>query len=89
MNSKAQFLTLATISLTISAVTVGTVIAATKLTSQSKVTINGIGPVKVGMNLPEAANAPNTRLYVSYAGNDSCYKKHAVSVKPSVFRPGI
>ncbi len=73
MNSKTQLLTLATISLTISAVTVGTVIAATKLTSQAKVTINGIGPVKVGMNLPEAANAANTRLYVSYAGNDSCY----------------
>ncbi len=73
MNSKAQLLTLATISLTISAVTVGTVMAATKLTSQAKVTINGIGPVKVGMNLPEAANAANTRLYVSYAGSDSCY----------------
>jgi hypothetical protein len=73
MNSKAQLLTIATITVMVSTVTVGTVIAQTKLTSQAKVTTNGIGPVKVGMNLPEAAAAANTRLYVSYSGNDSCY----------------
>lgn len=46
----------------------------TKLNSQAQLSINGIGPVKVGMNIPEAtAAARGNRLYVSYAGNDSCY----------------
>ncbi|MTJ06870.1 hypothetical protein [Anabaena sp. UHCC 0204] len=73
MKNKTKLLTFATITLTVFAVTVGTVIAQTKLTSQAKVTINGIGSVKIGMNLPEAAVAANTRLSVSYAGSDSCY----------------
>lgn len=73
MNNKAKLLTVATITVTICAVTVGTVIAQTKLTSQAKVTINGIGPVKIGMNLPEAAAAAHTRLSVAYAGSDGCY----------------
>ncbi len=76
MNCKIKFLTLAIITLTASVFTVGIVIAQTeqtKLTNKSKVTINSIGSVKVGMNLPEAAAAANTRLYVGYAGSDSCY----------------
>jgi hypothetical protein len=73
MNNKAKLLTFASVTITVFAVTVGTVIAQTKLTSQAKVTINSIGPVKIGMNLPEAAAAANTRLYVGYAGSDSCY----------------
>ncbi|MDD1416167.1 hypothetical protein MEN41_16525 [Dolichospermum sp. ST_con] len=73
MNNKAKLLTFATVTLTVFAVTVGTVIAQTKLTSQAKVTINSIGPVKIGMNLPEAAAAANTRLSIGYAGSDSCY----------------
>ncbi|MGM3309106.1 hypothetical protein ACSQ6I_24535 [Anabaena sp. WFMT] len=71
MNSKSKLLTIVAITLTTSVFTVGMVTAQTKLTSQSKVTINGIGAVKVGMNLPEAAL--HAKLYVSYAGNDSCY----------------
>ena len=73
MNNKAKLLTFATVTLTVFAVTVGTVIAQTKLTNQAKVTINSIGPVKIGMNLPEAAAAANTRLSIGYAGSDSCY----------------
>lgn len=73
MNHKTTLLTFATITTTFFYVTVGTVIAQTKLTSQAKVTINSIGSVKIGMNLPEAAAAANTRLSVSYAGSDSCY----------------
>jgi hypothetical protein len=73
MNHKAKLLTFTTVTLTVFAVTLGTVIAQTKLTSQAKVTINSIGPVKIGMNLPEAAAAANTRLSVGYAGSDSCY----------------
>ncbi|MCE2720800.1 MAG: hypothetical protein ACK5RY_21500 [Dolichospermum sp.] len=74
MNHKTKLLSFATITITVFSVTVGTVIAQTKLTSQAKVTINSIGSVKIGMNLPEAAAAAaNTRLSVNYAGSDSCY----------------
>ncbi|WP_413172316.1 hypothetical protein [Anabaena azotica] len=73
MNSKTKILTIAAITVTASFFTVGMVTAQTKLTSQSKVTINGIGAVKAGMNLPEAAAAANARLYVSASPSDSCY----------------
>lgn len=73
MNHKTKLLSFATITITVFYVTIGTVIAQTKLTSQAKVTINSIGPIKIRMNLPEAAAAANTRLSVSYAGSDSCY----------------
>ncbi|MDB9458559.1 hypothetical protein PN480_11745 [Dolichospermum circinale CS-1225] len=76
MNHKTKLLSFATITITIFPVTVGTVIAQTKLTDQAKVTINSISPVKIGMNLPEAAAAANTRLSVNYAGSDSCYYLH-------------
>ncbi|MBD2291972.1 hypothetical protein H6G06_00380 [Anabaena sphaerica FACHB-251] len=74
MNSKTKILTIAAITVTASVFTVGMVTAQTKLTSQSKVTINGIGAVKAGMNLPEAASAAaNTRLYIVPSAGDSCY----------------
>ncbi len=73
MKNKTKLLTFVTVTLTVFAATVGIVMAQTKLTSQAKVTINGIGSVKIGMNLPEAAAAGNARLSVSYAGSDSCY----------------
>jgi hypothetical protein len=74
MNNKNKLLKIATITLTTYTVTIGTVIAQTKLTSQAKVTINSIGPVKVGMNIPQVTAAANTRLYVEYGGNDeACY----------------
>ncbi|WP_016951018.1 hypothetical protein [Anabaena sp. PCC 7108] len=76
MNSKTKIFTIATLTLTASVFTVGTVTAQTKLTSQSKVTINGIGAVKAGMNLPEAAEAAGVRLYVSPSPSDSCYYIH-------------
>lgn len=73
MNTKTKLLTFTMITCAIFVITLGTVIAQTKLTSQAKLTINSIGSVKVGMNLPEAAAAANAKLYVTYAGNDSCY----------------
>ncbi|MBE9218784.1 hypothetical protein [Dolichospermum flos-aquae] len=73
MNHKTTLLTFAPVTITFFSVTLGAVIAQTKLTSQAKVTVNSMGPVKIGMNLPEAAAAANTRLSVSYAGSDSCY----------------
>jgi len=56
-------LTFANVTITFFSVTLGTVIAQTKLTSQAKVTVNSIGPVKIGMNLPEAAAAADTRFF--------------------------
>lgn len=73
MNTQKKLLTLIMITCAIFVITLGTVIAQPRLTSQAKLTINSIGPVKVGMNLPEAAAAANVKLYVSYAGSDSCY----------------
>ncbi len=73
MNTQKKLLTLIMITCAIFVITLGTVIAQPRLTSQAKLTINSIGPVKVGMNLPEAAAAANVKLYVSSAGSDSCY----------------
>lgn len=75
MNRKIITLTITAITCTASLFTLGIVTAQTKLTkltSQAKVTVNGIGPVKIGMNLPQVAIY--AKLYISYAGNnDSCY----------------
>ena len=73
MNRKTTICTITAITCAASILTVGIVTAQTKLTSRAKVAINSIGPVKIGMNLPEAALAANTKLYVSYAGSESCY----------------
>ena len=72
MNSKVKLLTLASLTLTVSSLTVGTVIAQTKLTNQSKLFINGIGTVRVGMTVSQAAKAAATQL-VGDSPNNSCY----------------
>jgi hypothetical protein len=74
MKNQTKLLILATFTLTFSLVTMGTVAAITQLTTQSKVAINGIGAVKVGMNVPQAAQAANTKLVVEYFPDSySCY----------------
>ncbi|BAY77207.1 hypothetical protein NIES25_36670 [Nostoc linckia NIES-25] len=80
MNSKAKLLTLvqtrliASLLLTfaLSSVSVGTVIAQTKLTNQSKLFANGIGQVRVGMTVSQASKAAGTRL-VGDPPNKYCY----------------
>jgi len=72
MNNKAKLLTLGIVTLAVSYVTVGTVIAQAKLTNKSKLSINGIGSVQVGMTVSQAAKAAGTRL-VGDAPNNSCY----------------
>ncbi|WP_373526889.1 hypothetical protein [Nostoc sp.] len=72
MNSKAKLLTLGIVTLAVSYVTVGTVIAQAKLTNKSKLSINGVGSVQVGMTVYQAAKAAGTRL-VGDAPNNSCY----------------
>lgn len=72
MNSKAKLLILTTVTLALSSVTVGTVIAQTKLTNQSKLFINGVGQVRVGMSVSQAAKAAGTKL-IGDSPNNSCY----------------
>lgn len=73
MNRNIKIFTITVVTSTVAIFTAGIVTAQTKITSQTKVALNGIGAIKIGMNLPEAALAVKNRLYVSYAGSDSCY----------------
>ncbi|MEH2069099.1 MAG: hypothetical protein V7K47_13215 [Nostoc sp.] len=72
MNSRAKLLTFATLTLAFSSMTVPTVIAQTKLTNQSKLSINSIGSVQVGMTASQARKAAGTQL-VGDSPNNSCY----------------
>ncbi|MEH2251132.1 hypothetical protein [Nostoc sp.] len=72
MNSKTKFLTFASLTLAVSSLTVSTVVAQAKLTNQSKLFINGIGQVRVGMTVSQAAKAAGTQL-VGDPPNNSCY----------------
>ncbi|QMS88323.1 hypothetical protein HUN01_12220 [Nostoc edaphicum CCNP1411] len=72
MNSKTKLLTFITVILAVSSLTVSTVVAKAKLTNQSKLFINGIGTVKVGMTVTQAAKAAGTKL-VGDPPNNNCY----------------
>ncbi|BAZ30935.1 hypothetical protein NIES4074_34020 [Cylindrospermum sp. NIES-4074] len=72
MKIKAKLLTFTTITFACSSLTVGIVLAQAKLTNQSKLVINGIGPVQVGMTVPQAAKAAGIRL-VGDKPNNNCY----------------
>jgi hypothetical protein len=72
MNPLDKLLTVATVALAISSLTVGTVLAQAKLTNQSKLSINGIGAVKVGMTVKEATKAAGTKL-AGDPPNENCY----------------
>ncbi|MHC5821381.1 MAG: hypothetical protein ACYT04_37285 [Nostoc sp.] len=72
MNSKVKLLTLSTVTLALSCLTIGTVLAQAKLTNQSKLFINGIGQVRVGMTVSQAAKAAATKL-IGDSPNNSCY----------------
>ncbi|MEH1870216.1 hypothetical protein [Nostoc sp.] len=69
---KAKLLTLAFLTLAVSSLTVSTVLAQAKLTNQSKLFINGVGRVRVGMTVSQAAKAAGTKL-VGDAPNNNCY----------------
>lgn len=72
MNSKVKLLTLSTLTLALSCLTIGTVLAQAKLTNQSKLFINGIGQVRVGMTVSQARKAAGTKL-IGDSPNNSCY----------------
>ncbi|MEH2372693.1 hypothetical protein [Nostoc sp.] len=72
MNSKVKLLTLSTVTLALSCLTIGTVLAQAKLTNQSKLSINGIGQVRVGITVSQARKAAGTQL-IGDSPNKSCY----------------
>lgn len=71
MSSKYKLLTLCVGTLAVSGIGVG--IAQAALTNQSKVVINGIGTVRVGMTVAQASKAAGTRLVSTSQPNNSCY----------------
>lgn len=74
MNIKAKFLTFFIGSLTLSSLAILSVNAQTKLTDQSKLYINGLGPVRVGMSVAQASQAAGTQLVsLGEKPNSSCY----------------
>jgi hypothetical protein len=72
MNCQAKLLTFAAVTLALSSLTVGVVIAQTQLTNQSKLVINGIGPIRVGMTVSQAEKAIGKRL-TGDVPNKYCY----------------
>jgi hypothetical protein len=78
MNSRTKLLTFASLAFAVSSLSMGTVLAQAKLTKQSKLSLYGIGGIKVGMNVAQAGKAAGTRL-VGDKPNNACYY-----VKPQV-----
>lgn len=75
MNRKVKFLNFFIATLALSTLTISSVLSQTKLTNQSKVYINGIGSVRVGMTITEASKAAGTKLIreSGYETNLSCF----------------
>ena len=77
MNSRAKFLTFFIPSVLVLPLAIVAAQAQARLTNQSKVSLNGVGQIRVGMTVAEASQAAGTRL-VSLAGgavdtNSSCF----------------
>jgi hypothetical protein len=88
MNSKTKILTFFLPTLAISALIPLAVNAQTKLNNQSKVFINGIGAVKVGMTVSQATRAAGTRLVqngVDTSGGSCFYVKPEGSLNDVAF----
>ena len=68
--------------------TVISVNAQNRLTSQSKVYINGIGAIRVGMTVEQASRASGTRLipdnYTGGSENSSCFYVHPESFSQKI-----
>lgn len=75
MNRKVKFLNFFIATLALSTLTISSVLSQTKLTNQSKVYINGIGSVRVGMTIAEASKAAGTKLIreSGYEANPNCF----------------
>ncbi|MFB8797911.1 MAG: hypothetical protein U7126_27635 [Microcoleus sp.] len=70
LNSSTKFVTLLIGTIVIFAVWVTSVNAQAQLTENSKLALNGIGPIRVGMTVDEASQAAGVRLVKGYAGLD-------------------
>lgn len=75
MNTKVKLLTFLAASLALSSLAILSVSAQTKLTDQSKVVINGMGPIRVGMTVAQASKAAGVQLVSegSYPNGGSCF----------------
>jgi hypothetical protein len=69
---KNKLLNLATVTLVCFAITVGVAFAQVRLTNQSKLTINSLGGVTVGMTISQASKAAGVRLIVE-PFDPNCY----------------
>lgn len=69
-NSFTQFVTLFIGTLVIFSIWVTSVNAQAQLTEKSKLALNGIGPIRVGMTVDEASRSAGVRLVKGYAGLD-------------------
>lgn len=72
MKTKTKLLAFSSVMFAFASLTVGAVLGQAKLTNQSKLAINGIGPIRVGMTVSQAAKAAGTRL-VSDPPDNNCY----------------
>jgi hypothetical protein len=70
MYSRARLLTVFIVTLLVCFLTTFTGLAQEKLTEQSKVFINGIGPVRVGMTISQASKAAGTRFVRIESGGE-------------------
>lgn len=78
MNMNAKFLTYLISPLVVTVVAISATSAPIKITNQSKVAINGIGAIKVGMTVAEASRASDTKLVGKI--EPSCYYVHPQNI---------
>lgn len=72
MNNKLILSAFVLSSLAISAVAIAATTTPTKITNKSKLAINGIGSIKVGMSVAEASKASGIKLVAGSTDNSSC-----------------
>ncbi len=70
LNSSTKFVTLLIATIVIFAVWVTSVNAQVQLTENSKLALNGIGPIRVGMTVEEASQSAGVRLVQTQSGGE-------------------
>jgi hypothetical protein len=81
LNSSTKFFTLLIATIVIVAVWITAVNAQVQLTDNSKLAINGIGPIRVGMTVDEASQSAGTKLIISGSGGRDEYQCSYVEPK--------
>jgi hypothetical protein len=71
LNSSAKFVTLVIATIVICAVWVTSVNAQVQLTERSKLALNGIGPIRIGMTVNEASQSAGVKLVFVGSGPDA------------------